>query len=260
MTELAPSVLSGVCSVGLTMIYCFIGYLLSQSTLSLYLKVASCFPSRSGAEVLYLEQAFLKPHYFFLTIFTGETGLLLTWEQRFRCSGRMLVWDCWFVVYYLAVGGALPLQLSLQFVVWFGTVEIATLLLYDTMIDYCENNNQRDLLTPLKDLDRWLGGSRRTYTSKRSLEMNCRNAWEGTSEASAYGATNAKIKLIFFDAARLSINLPRPEYRAWNVALACAFLANLYVLVAPGYPPTGGADGGYVGFWYFTNMVVDIAP
>jgi hypothetical protein len=27
--------------------------------------------------------------------------------------------------------------------------------------------------------------------------INWRNAWEGTSEASAYGATNAMIKLIF---------------------------------------------------------------
>lgn len=27
--------------------------------------------------------------------------------------------------------------------------------------------------------------------------MNWRNAWEGTSEASAYGATNALVKLMF---------------------------------------------------------------
>jgi hypothetical protein len=28
-------------------------------------------------------------------------------------------------------------------------------------------------------------------------QINWRNAWEGTAEASAYGATNAMIKLIF---------------------------------------------------------------
>jgi hypothetical protein len=51
------------------MVYWFIGYLVSQSTLSLYLELASYFPSRSGAEVVYLEQAFPKPRYFFPTVF-----------------------------------------------------------------------------------------------------------------------------------------------------------------------------------------------
>lgn len=51
------------------MIYWFIGYLLAQSTLALYLELASYFPSRSGSEVVYLEQAFPKPEYFFPTVF-----------------------------------------------------------------------------------------------------------------------------------------------------------------------------------------------
>lgn len=65
----AAAILEGVGSVGLTMIYWFIGYLIAQSTLALYLELASYFPSRSGSEVVYLEQAYPKPRYFFPTTF-----------------------------------------------------------------------------------------------------------------------------------------------------------------------------------------------
>ena len=77
------------------MIYWFIGYLLSQSTLSLYLELASYFPSRSGAEVVYLEQAFLKPQYFFPTIFAvkhvvfsfGSSNSIVLAEYLFGIAG-----------------------------------------------------------------------------------------------------------------------------------------------------------------------------
>lgn len=65
----AATILNGVGSVGLTMIYWLIGYLLSQSTLSCYLELSSYFPSRSGSDVVYLEQAYPKPLYFFPTVF-----------------------------------------------------------------------------------------------------------------------------------------------------------------------------------------------
>jgi len=81
--------------VGLTMIYWFIGYLLSQSTLSLYLELASYFPSRSGAEVVYLEQAFPKPQYFFPTVFAvkhvvfsfGSSNAVVLAEYLFGIGG-----------------------------------------------------------------------------------------------------------------------------------------------------------------------------
>ena len=66
------------------------------------------------------------------------------------------------------------------------------------------------------------------------------------------------IGLLMIRRRRKALNLPRPEYRAWNVAVVFAFLANLYMLVAPWYPPTGGADGGDVSFWYGTYLVVGI--
>ena len=57
---------------------------------------------------------------------------------------------------------------------------------------------------------------------------------------------------------RAKLNFPRPEYRAWNIAIAFAILTNIYMLVAPWYPPTGGANGGDVSFWYGTYLVVGI--
>lgn len=58
---------------------------------------------------------------------------------------------------------------------------------------------------------------------------------------------------------RSRVGLPRPEYRAWWIAIIFATLTNLYMLIAPWYPPNGGADGGDVSFWYGTYMVVGIA-
>lgn len=57
------------------MFYWVIGYLMSASTLSVYLEFASYFPSRSGSEVVYLEQAYPRPKYFFPTVFAVQTVL-----------------------------------------------------------------------------------------------------------------------------------------------------------------------------------------
>lgn len=48
-------------------------------------------------------------------------------------------------------------------------------------------------------------------------------------------------------------------YRAWNVAVFFSIVSNLYMLIAPWYPPSTGATGGDVSFWYATYCVVGIA-
>lgn len=91
----AATILKGVGSVGLSMIYWFIGYLLAQSTLAVYLELASYFPSRSGSEVVYLEQAFPKPDYFFPTTFAvkhvvfsfGSSNAIVFAEYIFGIAG-----------------------------------------------------------------------------------------------------------------------------------------------------------------------------
>ncbi|KAB8238835.1 amino acid permease-domain-containing protein [Aspergillus alliaceus] len=416
------TILQGVGSVGLSMIYWFIGYLLAESTLSVYLELASYFPSRSGSEVVYLEQAYPKPEYFFPTTFAvkhvifsfGSSNAVVFAEYIFGIADHTYTnWQlkgvavATYTVAFLVV--TLSNKWSLRFIVWFGFIKIATLLLISIA----------GLVV--------LGG----HTRVEDPMINWRNAWEGTSSASAYGATNAMVKLIFsysgytnafsvvneiknpiktlrwsapfslilvtslyilvnvayFSAAsreevlnskqiaaglffqklfgtngasralnvlicisafgnllavmvsysrmlretgrqgvlpwtrfwtftkpfgtplgpylvqwaitvimiiappagdafnfvvdlsvyptsifnfllvtglllirrrRNKLNLPRPEYRSWAIAIAFALLANFYLLVAPWYPPTGGSNGGDVSFWYGTYIVVGI--
>lgn len=77
------------------MIYWFIGYLLSHSVLAVYLELASYFSSRSGSEVVYLEQAYPKPRYFFPTLFAfkhvyfsfGSSNAIVFAEYMFKLAG-----------------------------------------------------------------------------------------------------------------------------------------------------------------------------
>ena len=58
------------------MLYWFIGYLISLSSLAVYLEYASYFPNRSGSEVVYLEQAYPRPKYFFPIAFAVQSVVL----------------------------------------------------------------------------------------------------------------------------------------------------------------------------------------
>lgn len=71
----AATVLSGAGSVGLAMFYWVIGFFMAGSMLGVYLEFLSYFPSRSGSEVVYLEQSYPRPKYFFPTVFAMQTVL-----------------------------------------------------------------------------------------------------------------------------------------------------------------------------------------
>lgn len=58
------------------MLYWVIGFVVSMAGLALYLELASYFPSRSGAEVAYLEQAYPRPKYFFPVAFAVQSVIL----------------------------------------------------------------------------------------------------------------------------------------------------------------------------------------
>ncbi|CAI7599486.1 unnamed protein product [Penicillium pancosmium] len=57
---------------------------------------------------------------------------------------------------------------------------------------------------------------------------------------------------------RKKANLPEPEFKAWNVVIFFNILVQLYLLVMPWYPPSGGQYAGDVSFWYATYAVVGI--
>lgn len=58
---------------------------------------------------------------------------------------------------------------------------------------------------------------------------------------------------------RNKVNLPRGQFKAWDVVVVFNILANLYLLIMPWYPPAKGRYGGDVSFWYGTYVVVGIA-
>jgi hypothetical protein len=75
-SHLAAAILTGTGSPGLSLIFWAIGFFTSISSLSVYLEYAAYFPNRSGSEVVYLEQAFPRPRYFFPIAFAVQTVIL----------------------------------------------------------------------------------------------------------------------------------------------------------------------------------------
>ena len=57
---------------------------------------------------------------------------------------------------------------------------------------------------------------------------------------------------------RSRLNLPRPEFKAWDLVVVFNILVQLYLIVMPWYPPAGGAYAGDVSFWYGTYVVTGI--
>lgn len=57
---------------------------------------------------------------------------------------------------------------------------------------------------------------------------------------------------------RKHAQIPRSDFRAWNIAIAFSIISNLYMVVLPWYPPSTGANGGDVSFWYGTYIVVGL--
>lgn len=80
------SALNNLGSVGLSLIYWVLGFLFAASAQAVYLELASYFPSRSGGEVDYLEQAYPRPKYLFPTVLRLSLPFcqLLVAMQSFR--------------------------------------------------------------------------------------------------------------------------------------------------------------------------------
>ncbi|KAJ5222944.1 uncharacterized protein N7469_009184 [Penicillium citrinum] len=218
------TILSGVGSVGLSMIYWFIGYLLSQSILSLYLEYASYFPSRSGSEVVYLEQAFPKPKYLIPTVFAAKhvifsfasSNAVVMAQYIFGIGGISYTpWQMkgvavamYTLAYFVAIAST---KWSLRIVVWFGFIKILTLLLISIA----------GLVV--------LGGH-----TKVEDPGNWSDPWRGTEEASAYGATNAMVKLIFSYAGYSNAFAVVNEIKVLPRSLFSS-LRGLYILVNVAY-------------------------
>lgn len=103
------SILKGVGSVGLSLIFWVIGYGFAAASLAVYLEYATYFPHRSGAEVAYLEQAYPKPRFLLPTAFavlavllsfTSSNAIVLAQYLLVAAGGETSTWN----VRGLAVG------------------------------------------------------------------------------------------------------------------------------------------------------------
>ncbi|KAG6321604.1 hypothetical protein E4U44_004816 [Claviceps purpurea] len=72
-----PGIILGATgSVGLALIYWTLGGLMAIAGFGTYLELASYFPNRSGSEVVYLEQAYPRPRYFFPVAYAVQSVIL----------------------------------------------------------------------------------------------------------------------------------------------------------------------------------------
>ncbi|EDR08557.1 amino acid transporter [Laccaria bicolor S238N-H82] len=69
-------ILNSVGSIGMLLLYWIIAPLFAFAALALYSELASMFPNRSGAEVVYLEQTYPRPRFLVSTAFATTTILL----------------------------------------------------------------------------------------------------------------------------------------------------------------------------------------
>ncbi|KAL3433365.1 high affinity methionine permease [Aspergillus tetrazonus] len=182
------SILSGTGSVGVSLVYWTLGYLLCLASGAVFLEFTAYFPSRSGSEVAYLEQAYPRPAWFFPTTFAVQSVILsfgsanatvmanYLWAISGHAGSDWQIKGTALVCYSLAT---LSLVFNTKYAYWFsnavGIVKICTLLFV--------------IVTGFVVL----GGNTRVENPK----ANFQDAWSGSSTATAYGFTIALYRIIF---------------------------------------------------------------
>ncbi|KAJ5462238.1 hypothetical protein N7530_010443 [Penicillium desertorum] len=226
------AVVKGAGSVGLTLIYWVIGYFMASSCLSVYMEFASAFPSRSGSEVVYLEQSYPQPKYFFPTVFAMQTVLF-----SFSSSNAVVLAQ---YLFKLADSDFTPWKLKGVAVACY-TVAVLVLAFHTRWSLRLANAIGLVKLLTLIFIAITglvvLGG----HTSVKDPKANFRNAFEGTSAATAYGATNALTKVWFsfagYENAFNVVNEVRNPVKTlkWSAPLSLGLTAVLYVLANIAY-------------------------
>ncbi|GME32357.1 high-affinity methionine permease [Neofusicoccum parvum] len=182
------SILSGTGSVGVSFVYWTLGYLMCLASGAVYLEFTAYFPSRSGSEVVFLEQAYPRPMWLFPTTFAVQSVILSFGSANATVMANYLIaisghegtnWQIKgtaLACYTLATS---TLVFNTKYAYWFsngvGVIKICTLLFV--------------ILTGFVVL----GG----HTKVEDPKANFQDAWSGSSNASAYGMTIALYRIIF---------------------------------------------------------------
>ncbi|KAF9468063.1 amino acid/polyamine transporter I [Collybia nuda] len=135
-------VLNSVGSVGLLLVYWIIAPIFAFAGLSLYSELASMFPNRSGAEVVYLERAYPRPKFLVSTSFAITTILMsfsasnaIVFAQYFLTALEVPItefnqtWVAVFVVLITMGGVGLSTKWSLRAVNVLSLLKIISLVL-----------------------------------------------------------------------------------------------------------------------------------
>ncbi|KAL1410619.1 hypothetical protein Q8F55_004636 [Vanrija albida] len=229
------TILKGTGSVGLALIYWVLGYIITLAEISVFLELTSYFPSRSGGLVVYLEQAFPKPKYFFPVAFAFQTVIL----KFMSSNGFVLASYIWrlsdrapkdWELKGVAIAGLTVVALvvvsnnrfALQLVNVLGWIKLATLL-FITFSGFAV-----------------LGGA---FKNVPHPKANFENSFEGTS-SDAYLISNALVSIIFsyggstnsFNVANEVQNpirtIKRTAFGAVSVVFVLYFLVNIAYFAA----------------------------
>ncbi|TEA19676.1 High-affinity methionine permease [Colletotrichum sidae] len=177
------SILNGTGSIGVSFVYWTLGYLICMASGAVYLEFTAYFPSRSGSEVVFLEQAYPRPMWLFPTTFAVQSVILsfgIMANYLIAISGaegtNWQIKGTALACYSLAT---LTLVFNTKYAYWFsngvGLVKICTLLFV--------------IITGFVVL----GGNTRVVDPT----VNFRDAWSGSASASAYGLTTALYRITF---------------------------------------------------------------
>jgi amino acid transporter len=217
------TILRGTGSPGLALIFWTLGFFISLASLVVYLEFASYFPNRSGSEVVYLEQAYPRPKYFFPLTFAVQTVVL-----SFSASNSIVLSE-----YLWKVNGHSPSNWELKGVLlvvfhtrgslWLsntiGFVKVITLVFIS--------------ITGLVVL----GG----HTRVKDPKINFRDAFAGSGSGGGYGATTALYDIIFSyagytNAFNVVNEVKKPvQTLKKSATLALLLVAILYILANVAY-------------------------
>ncbi|KAJ6089934.1 hypothetical protein N7467_005150 [Penicillium canescens] len=182
------SILSGTGSIGLSFVYWTLGYLLCLASGAVYLEFTAYFPSRSGSEVVFLEQAYPRPMWLFPTTFAVQSVILSFGSANATVMANYLIaisgydgteWKIKGTALACYSLATLSLVFNTKYAYWFsnavGIVKICTLLFV--------------IVTGFVVL----GGN----TKVENPKANFQDAWSGSATATGYGLTTALYRIIF---------------------------------------------------------------
>ncbi|KAJ5414657.1 amino acid transporter [Penicillium cosmopolitanum] len=225
------SILSGTGSIGVSLIWWTLGYLLCLTLGAVYLEFTAYFPSRSGSEVVFLEQAYPIPRWLFPTTFAVQSVILSFGSANATVMAKYLIaisghtgtnWQIKGTALACYSLATLTLVFNTKYAYWFsnavGIVKICTILFI--------------IVTGFVVL----GGNTRV----ENPTANFQDPFSGSSTATAYGFTTALYRIIFsyggynnaFNVANEVKNPVRSLKRYATAALTTVYVLYMFANIA----------------------------